>query len=116
VGVLPNWLHDIAKKRASPILQTSLGGISFSCPVCNTQYQATAQQLGTKVICQKCDQKIHIPKPPVRGVNKTVLGNLESFLAQPPASPLAFYSSASEKRIAPELGALFDDLEDDCLE
>jgi S1-C subfamily serine protease len=53
----------------------------FACPRCQNLLTATREQVGTKLPCPKCHQRLQVP---VGDLNKTVLGKVVAPQAPPP--------------------------------
>lgn len=65
--------------------------IRFYCPGCQAQLQAQNDQVGTKVQCGGCGQRLQVPPDPR---NRTVLGSIDP--PEPP--PIAHVSRSSSRR------------------
>lgn len=49
--------------------------INFSCPICKTAIEVSPSQIGTKIPCPQCGQRLQVPAP---ARNKTILGDFKS--------------------------------------
>lgn len=89
---------SVARLRRRPLSSVGFGTLTFwgatmirfACPVCNAIIRATVEQVGTKMPCPKCSQRLAIPSP---ATNKTVVGNLipektAAPIPAPPATPV----------------------------